>query len=73
MKVKLAIEFEINIDKNISTVRDIEKEVEIMAHNMAKSVEKDWNVKFTGEHSYVSEKTNNKTEYDNGVFYSYEY
>ena len=73
MKVKFAIELEVEMDEfTVGTkVENVEKEVEIIARNMAKTIEKDWNVKYTGDYSFVCDKTDNKIEYEKGVFYSY--
>lgn len=68
MKVKFAIEFEVEIPDNSDAV-EIEDVVHELTTTIATNAENCTNVKYTSEFSYLTENDCSSKEYLDGIFY----
>ena len=66
MKVKFAVEFEVELPDNSDAIEDVVHE---LTTTIATHIENCTNVKYTGEFSYLTENDCSSKEYLDGIFY----
>ena len=66
MKVKFAVEFEVELDDN----NHVEDQIAKLATMIASNIENHSSATFTGDYSYLSEADCTSSEYRTGILYA---